>query len=67
MKTGNPMKRKEMNPFRILLAGLVGIGISFVVGHYASPDEKISQLALNVFSARGLFDPDYLLLFLSKK
>ena len=46
MKTGNPMKRKEMNPFRILLAGLVGIGISFVVGHYANPDEKISQLAL---------------------
>ena len=46
MKTANPMRQKEMTPFRILLAGLIGIGISFVLGQYFNPDEKISRLAL---------------------
>ena len=46
MNTVNPMRKKELNPLRILLAGLIGIGISFVLGQYLDPDEKISRLAL---------------------
>ena len=40
------MKQKEMNPFRIVLAGVLCIGFGFIFGHYFDPDEKISQLAL---------------------